>query len=185
MQVRSKDAYQHTFGQDFRTAYIPIIYTFGHVLRHLTYPHALGQVLRQLTYPHTLGQVIRQLAYPGELGQVLRQKTAYIPICTWPSSKTAYIPTYTWPSSKAACIPEVHNYAHSVGQCLRQYTHIYGSSKEIYPCTFGQVLRRYIYIVQFSSVQDCIYALGKAHMRSTPSLRSFPNVAFETVPMFV
>ena len=30
--------------------------------------------------------------------------------------------------------------------------------------------------VQFSSVQDGIYALGKAHMRSTPSLRSSPNV---------
>ena len=39
--------------------------------------------------------------------------------------------------------------------------------------------------VLVSSVQDGIYALGKAHMRSTPSLRSFPNVAFETVPMFV
>ena len=25
----------------------------------------------------------------------------------------------------------------------------------------------------FSSVQDCIFALGKAHMRSTPSLRSY------------
>ena len=37
----------------------------------------------------------------------------------------------------------------------------------------------------FRSVQDDIYALGKAHMRSTPSLRSFPNVAFETVPVFV
>ena len=36
-----------------------------------------------------------------------------------------------------------------------------------------------------TSVRDGIYALGKAHMRSTPSLRSFPNVAFETVPMFV
>ena len=35
--------------------------------------------------------------------------------------------------------------------------------------------------VQFSSVQDSIYALGKAHMRSTLSLRSFPNVAFQTV----
>ena len=32
-------------------------------------------------------------------------------------------------------------------------------------------------VVQFS-------ALGKAHMRFTPPLRSFPNVAFETVPMF-
>ena len=35
--------------------------------------------------------------------------------------------------------------------------------------------------VQFSLVQDGIYELGKAHMRLTPSLRSFPNVAFETV----
>ena len=37
----------------------------------------------------------------------------------------------------------------------------------------------------FSSVQDGMYALGIAHMRSTPSLRSYPNVAFETVPVFV
>ena len=39
-----------------------------------------------------------------------------------------------------------------------------------------------------SSVQDGIYVLGKAHMRSAPSLRGFPNVvfhAFETVPLFV
>ena len=28
-------------------------------------------------------------------------------------------------------------------------------------------------VSRFSSVQDCIYALGKAHMRSTPSLRSY------------
>ena len=34
---------------------------------------------------------------------------------------------------------------------------------------------------QFSSVKDGIYPL----MLSTLSLRSFPNVAFETVPMFV
>jgi len=38
---------------------------------------------------------------------------------------------------------------------------------------------------QFSLVQDGIYALGKALMRSAPSLRSFPNVAFEMVRMFV
>jgi len=38
--------------------------------------------------------------------------------------------------------------------------------------------------IQFSSVQDGIYALGKDHMRPTPSLRSFPSVALETVPMF-
>ena len=37
--------------------------------------------------------------------------------------------------------------------------------------------------LQFSSDQDGIYVLGKAHVRSTPSLRSFANVAFETVPM--
>ena len=37
--------------------------------------------------------------------------------------------------------------------------------------------------VQFSS--SYIYALGKPHMCSNPSLRSLPNVAFETVPMFV
>ena len=39
--------------------------------------------------------------------------------------------------------------------------------------------------VQFSSVQDGNYALEKAHIRSAPSLRSVPNVAFETVSMFV
>ena len=38
--------------------------------------------------------------------------------------------------------------------------------------------------VQFSSVQDGIYALGKG-MRSAPSLRRVPNVAFKTVPVFV
>ena len=39
---------------------------------------------------------------------------------------------------------------------------------------------------QFSSVQNGIHALGKAHtiMCSTPSLRDSPNVAFETVPVF-
>ena len=39
--------------------------------------------------------------------------------------------------------------------------------------------------VPLSSVQDGMYALSKAHMRSTPSLRSFPNVALETVPILV
>ena len=35
--------------------------------------------------------------------------------------------------------------------------------------------------VQFCSVQDGIYALGKVRMRSvTPFVRSFPSVAFET-----
>ena len=35
--------------------------------------------------------------------------------------------------------------------------------------------------LHFSSVQDDIYVLGIAHMRSAPSLRRFPSVAFETV----
>ena len=39
--------------------------------------------------------------------------------------------------------------------------------------------------VQFSSVQDGIYTLGKAHIRTTASLRSVPNVALETDPMLV
>ena len=39
--------------------------------------------------------------------------------------------------------------------------------------------------IQFSSVQDGICVLGKAYMCSTPYLRSFPNVAFEMVPVFV
>ena len=38
---------------------------------------------------------------------------------------------------------------------------------------------------QFRSVQDDICALGKSHMRSTPSLRSSPKVAFQTIPLFV
>ena len=37
---------------------------------------------------------------------------------------------------------------------------------------------------QFSSVKG-IYALGKAHVRPTPSLRRFPSASFETVPVFV
>ena len=40
-------------------------------------------------------------------------------------------------------------------------------------------------VVQFSLVQAGISALRKANMHSITSLRSFPNVAFETVPMFV
>ena len=31
---------------------------------------------------------------------------------------------------------------------------------------------------QFSSVQGGIYALGKAHVSPTPSLKSFPNASF-------
>ena len=34
---------------------------------------------------------------------------------------------------------------------------------------------------EFISLQDGTYTLGKTYMCSTPSLRSFPNIAFETV----
>ena len=34
-----------------------------------------------------------------------------------------------------------------------------------------------------ASVQDGMYALGKAHTRSTPSLRRLPKDAFEAVPV--
>ena len=37
----------------------------------------------------------------------------------------------------------------------------------------------------FSSVQDGIYALRKARIRSTPSIGSLPNVVLETVPVLV
>ena len=52
---------------------------------------------------------------------------------------------------------------------------------------YDDILARFQFrSVQFSSVQDGIYALRKAHMRPpTPSLRSFPSVALETVPMSV
>ena len=39
--------------------------------------------------------------------------------------------------------------------------------------------------VQFSSVRDGVSVLRKARMCSTPSLRDFPNVAFQTVPVFI
>ena len=38
---------------------------------------------------------------------------------------------------------------------------------------------------RFSSVQDGTCALGKAHVRSTMSLRGFPNIAFERAQLFV
>ena len=44
---------------------------------------------------------------------------------------------------------------------------------------------KFLGCILFGSVQDGIYALGKAHMRSSPTLRRFPNVGFETIPMFV
>ena len=40
-------------------------------------------------------------------------------------------------------------------------------------------------LVSSDSVEGGIYALGKAQMRSTPSLRSFPNAASETVARLV
>ena len=40
-------------------------------------------------------------------------------------------------------------------------------------------------LARFSSVQDGVYVLGKAYMRSTPFLRNVHIVAFETVPTLV
>ena len=51
--------------------------------------------------------------------------------------------------------------------------------------TLGSVTREHNlrkYNVEFSSAENAIYARGKAHMRTTPSLRSFANFAFKTVP---
>ena len=52
---------------------------------------------------------------------------------------------------------------------------ILGSPSLVVPMAFVDVKQ---------PVQDGIYALGKGYMRSI-RLRSFHNVAFETVPMFV
>ena len=46
-------------------------------------------------------------------------------------------------------------------------------------------LHYYENTLQFTSVQDGIYTHRKAHTHSTPTLRSFPNVVFEMVPMFL
>ena len=49
----------------------------------------------------------------------------------------------------------------------------------------GQVKQNVSRRVQFSLLPEGMYALGKAHKLSTSSLRSSPNVAFDTVPMSV
>ena len=57
-------------------------------------------------------------------------------------------------------------------------------SVRTYPSSSSSVLQFYLEImvtVQFSSVQDGGHALGKAHIHSTPSLRSFLNVVLKTV----
>ena len=41
------------------------------------------------------------------------------------------------------------------------------------------------FIVDDTSVRGGNHALGKAHMRSTPSHRKFPSIAFETVPIML
>ena len=46
--------------------------------------------------------------------------------------------------------------------------------------SIGKVFHRgfgVLQTVQLSSVQDDVYLLRKAHMRSTQSLKSFPNIA--------
>ena len=55
----------------------------------------------------------------------------------------------------------------------------------IYEHFFIPFFRFFFVLRLLSSVQDGIYVLGKVHMSSTPSLRSLPSVAFETVAVFV
>ena len=65
-----------------------------------------------------------------------------------------------------------------VCQCCRVWDALTGNSfLTSSQCSLLQFER-----VLLSSVQDGIYALRKAHVHSDPSLRSFPNVAFEMVP---
>ena len=49
----------------------------------------------------------------------------------------------------------------------------------------GRVKQNVSRRVQFSLLPEGMYALGKAHKLSTSSLRSSPNIAFDTVPMSV
>ena len=65
--------------------------------------------------------------------------------------------------------------------CQQHYAVEGCTRKQTMKDTLGQKLS----LVQFSLVQDGIYALSKALMCSIPSLRHFPNIAYETVPMFI
>ena len=82
-----------------------------------------------------------------------------------------------------------HNLKQTNAQSARAELPQFSSVKD-YKCIYNLWTKDYKYInlqslVQFSSVQGGIYALGKAHMRSTPSRRSFSIIGFETVPVFV
>ena len=59
-----------------------------------------------------------------------------------------------------------------------QRTHAHTHTLQSMCCYVSWHWTKYTCSVQFSSVQESIYALGKPHMRSTPSLRSFPTFAF-------
>ena len=52
-------------------------------------------------------------------------------------------------------------------------------------CSFSGTKLSLWKTVYYSSVQDGTYALRKAHACSNPSLRSFLNIPFKTVPIFV
>ena len=73
-----------------------------------------------------------------------------------------------------------------IGECTRlSYLNI-RLVQAVVSCTHSEDHHLLFSSVQLSSVQDGIYALGKPiYMRSTPSLRDFPNVALETVPINV
>ena len=64
---------------------------------------------------------------------------------------------------------------------LYQLRHYYSKVHEANAATLYNVsqAKHQVKSIQFSSAKDGIYALGKAHMRSTPSVRSLPNVALK------
>ena len=70
------------------------------------------------------------------------------------------------------------------------YSHVVfkGDERSQVDCRIVKLTVEYVYCsvnMHFSSVQGGIYALGKARIRSTLSLRRFPDVPFGTVPVLV
>ena len=71
-----------------------------------------------------------------------------------------------------------------VSRCLRRPGNLKGIRGEEAGCP-EMVQNVQIWSVQFSSVQDGIYVLRKAQMRSIPSVGNFPAIVFKIVSIFV
>ena len=88
-------------------------------------------------------------------------------------------------------------WTHNHGCTLRSHTSLFSSPftcsnlSPWYNCTcWLGVKHQLTYLLfwlvqQLSLFQDSIFVFRKAHLRTTMSLRMFPNVAFETVPIFI